>query len=828
MKRSLVLMLAVLLCGHPALAQNSAEPEEQGARTASAATTEDEKVYVLDEVKVQEQTKQLGKSSVEGMQLDMMPSVTGSVTEALKGMSNVQFGYEQDSALTIGEIAPPRVSIAGAKPYENNFMIDGMSITNTLNPSGLDSKAGFNDMMVGGADQNIFYDTDLIDSITVFSSNVPAKYGNFTGGVVDAKLRDPLRDRWHVTVEGRYTEDAWFNMRDVDSDSESAASQPEFTIYNSSFKIEGPITKHAGLLLSASRRQSFIPLNREEPDGSFHKDDQERINDNFFSRLVLNPSRKLKITLDATYAPYEELRWREAWPDSDWHNENESWRFAGKAEYTIDAGLFTANVVYAQNGYSRDNASNYRYSLINKGDPGQNDKTGGVGDIETTNKELSIATDFESRQFKKGDFGLKFATGLEFGYKHTDTWNEAATSETMILYASGSKKQSYHTIAEYDEFSQSDHIATYGFFAQTDLTWKRLTLSPGFRIDYDDFSDNVDIGPRLKAELDTFGNGALRLIAGANRYYGSDLRGYAFDRYRPFHATYETVYADGTVKIKTKDGSDKDYSAAGLDTPYSDELVGGLAGNIFGFEYGVEFVHREHKDQIQSETTDKEHYYLTNDGKSTFNGLTVSIEKRLQTRHFGNHKFTLSATKSKTKSFDGSYFSEIFTDDESHGFKYDYDHVYYNGKYTSRCDLIATDFNTPMVLAFTIESSLFEDRLRIDTVTRWRDSTDGLEMDDRYSDDTPYGTTTGSNKKTSDEWLTADGKYCYAVKKGIINGGVVTDLTIEYDAVREDRFTLTMIAEVVNLFNSSSETSVSEGGAASRGRGFYAGLRAKF
>jgi hypothetical protein len=828
MKRSLVLMLAVLLCGHPALAQNSAEPEEQGARTASAATTEDEKVYVLDEVEVQEQTKELGKSSVKGMQLDMMPSVTGSVTEALKGMSNVQFGYDQDSALTIGEIAPPRVSIAGAKPYENNFMIDGMSITNTLNPSGFEDSSSFGDLMVGGGDQTIFYDTNLLGAITLYSSNVPAEYGHFAGGVVDAELRDPLRDRWHFTVEGRYTQDAWFNMRDVDSDSQDSDDQPEFTIYNANFSAEGPITKHAGLLLSVSRRQSFIPLEREEPDGSLHKDEQERINENYFARLVLNPSRKLKLTLDATYAPYEEKRWREVWPDSEWKKENESWRFVGQAEYATHLGLFTAKVAYAQNGYSRDTAINYNYSLLDLGDRSNDDNFGGGGDAEKRNKQVDALAKFESKEFSRGDYRWKFATGMEFGYKHTDAWNEAVTADVMILYRPGFSIESYHTHAEYDEISQSNHIATYGFFAQTDLTWKRLTLSPGFRVDYDDFTDNTDVAPRLKAEFDTFGNGALRVIAGANRYYGSQLRAYAFDRFRPFHTTYERIYADGSVQTWSRDGDDREYSASGLDTPYSDEVMAGLAGNLFGFDYGVEFVHRDHKDKVVSETEDGENFYLTNNGESTFNGVTISLAKSLHTRRWGNHTFTLSATKSKTKTFRGSY--DAYADNlyDRYGHTYHPDHVYYNGEYITRSDMPASNFNAPLVIAFTASSSLFEDRLRIDAVTRWRDSARGLKADARYSDDTPYGTTSGSNRSRSSEWLNEDGEYCNAYKKATINGGVVTDLTIEFDALRKNRYTLTLIAEVVNLFNSSMETSTSETGASSRGRGFYAGLRATF
>ncbi|HMB15770.1 MAG TPA: Plug domain-containing protein, partial [Pelovirga sp.] len=153
-------------------------------------------LHTLKPVIVHATSIESGKTTIGGTELEMLPSATGSITEALKGMSQIQFDYERQSSLTVGEIAPPRISISGAKPYENNFMIDGMSVTNTINPSGFDNRAGWNSLDVGGGDASIFYDTDLIKSISVHSSNVPARYGGFVGGVVDAQLRDPATDRW--------------------------------------------------------------------------------------------------------------------------------------------------------------------------------------------------------------------------------------------------------------------------------------------------------------------------------------------------------------------------------------------------------------------------------------------------------------------------------------------------------------------------------------------------------------------------------------------------------------------------------------------------------
>ncbi len=802
----------------------------QAAETATVASQKEEQgptPRLLAPILVTDTRLAEDGKTVTGQELEMMPSVTGSITEALKGFSQIQYNYEQDSSLTVGEIAPPRISIFGAKPYENNFMIDGVSVTNTLNPSGFDASAGFNDLMIGGGDSTIFYDTLLLDKITVYTSNVPAEFGGFLGGVVDASLRDPLRDRWHFTLAGRYTEDSWFKLRDVDRESTSPDNQPRFSIYSASASAEGPLTSDVSLLLSASRRHATIPLERERPDGTSKREDQRRINENYFGRLVLTPGDRMTVRLDATYAPYEEKRWRAAWPGSEWLNRNRSWRFAGQTEYCFEPGLLTTKLVYAQNGFSRDSANNYRFSVIDQVDPTRSDRGGAVGNAEIRNREISLVSNFRSRNYHLGAARWNWVAGVDFGYKYTDSLNQEATVDTLIIYRVGNF-ESFRTISSYERISQSKNLASYGLHGQFEIGWKRLTLRPGLRLDYDDFSYNLNPAPRFKAEFDIFDNDTLRLIAGVNRYYGQQLRAYAFRRFRPFHASYERVGRDGTVETWERSGPSKAYRSDGLDTPYSDELSGAVAGTVTGFDYKLEFVQRRHRDQLISKTEDGSNYFMTNDGRGRFEGFTLSLERELRTRNFGLHRIGLSATTSRTRTFNGSYFSEIDVEDASFGYAYNYDKVFYNGSYISRSDLPADNYNAPLTLAVIWGSRFLDDRLRLQSVTRWRDSARGLLADARFSDDTPYGTTSGRNDRTSSEWINEDGGYSDAYKRGTISGGVVTDLILEADAFQRGRYGLTLIGEVVNLFNSTMGTSVAEGGARSRGRGFYAGMRASF
>ena len=785
-------------------------------------------VYRFDAVKVVADRVQAGKTTIEVPELESLPSRTGSVTEALKVVPNVQFSNEETSSFTAGEIRPPRVSIAGAKPYENNFLIDGMSVSNTLNPNGLGADGDSvspGQLDVNGADQTIFYDTSLVDSVTVYTSNVPAKYGAFVGGVVDAELKDPRTDRWHGLLSGRYTRSEWFDLRGVDDESESSDMQPRFRHHALQAAVDGPLGENAGLLLSVSKRWSVIPLVLEENDGSFTDKDQYRSNENFFAKLLYTPRNDLELRLDVTYAPYVEERWRPSWPGSEWELENRSWRFAGEAVYLPGWGKVTGKLVYALNGYSRDSASNFREQISGSGVPDSEEVfRGGLGDAETTNRAFDAGLDLEFDEFRTGDVSWSLSTGFDLSNVTTDMWNEAAAISVYSLRSSGSWVL---TEADYPESEQSGTLNTLGWYGQAQIRWGRFTLTPGLRVDHEDFSHNTDLAPRLKAELDTMGDGTLRLVAGANRYYGGQLRAYAFDRDRGSFTRMEL--SSGTVRFS--EGTDNSYQAKGLDTPYSDELMAGVLGEIAGLEYSLELVHRDHRKQIISKSAGDDLYELTNDGKSTFDGITLTLARAFETERFGTHTFRLGATKSRSRTFNGAYTSEVDVFDESGGYPYDYDQVYYNGEIIDRSDMPADDYNAPLVVTFSWHGSFWEDRFRVNCVNRWRDSTTGILSDQRTADETPYGTTASRPTTESSEWLNAQGEYHDAYRKGVISGGLMTDVSFEFDAFKEDLFTMSLLFDVSNVFASDGHSNVNVPGELrefEHGRAYYAGIRCEF
>jgi len=825
MKKLLVVILMLCWWLTPAFAEEE--------KTDTVASEEKTEVYTLEKVAVEEERKESGRAVIDAETLKSMPSRTGSITEALKGQSNVQFDYNSDKSTTGGEIRPPRVSISGAKPYENNFLIDGSSVTNTLNPSGLKDNDVIepNNTISEGADQTIFYDVDMLESINIYSSNVPAKYGQFVGGVVDAKLRNPATDEWHFMVKGMHSRDNWANIRGADSDSTSSSDQARWSLYDLSLRAEGPINDKVAIMGAYTLKHSVIPLKRIDnkgtsdlSDDTYEDDDQLRTNENYFIKTRYEANSKLSVSMDGTYAPYREKRWLANYSDSYYESQNDSWRFGSNLNYKVNHGEVEGRFVYSQNGFSRDADSN---TFVTADNAVSDTKvtTGNYGDSKTESKNVDAGIDFNSEDINLSkNLLFNYSTGVNLNYQKTDVWNQEAVSD----YTSVTAAMTQRRITTYEEYDASDDLVTMGAYLQTLLKLDKLSVFPGLRLDYDDFARNFDLAPRFKAEYDIYGDGSARIVGGVNRYYGAALRAFAFDNRRKNSTRILMDFgSDGTNEVDLTNVNDADYNMDGLDTPYSDEFNVGLIGEAFEFSYGIELVHRDHEDQLISvKDPDTGEYQMTNGGKSTYDGITVTVSRPIHTEDYGNHTFSIGATESWTKTFNGSYNSQI---DSVSGLNYD--EVYYQGEFISRSDLPASNYNAPLVLTFGWVGSFWQDRLRFNSTTRWRDSTTGLAEDERENDETPYGTRYGSK---SNRWNDGKGNWVYAYEETHISGGWNTDMTIEADFIKEDMATVTAIAQITNLFDDTTEgMSARDGGYAagdgvSMGRSYYLGMRAEF
>ena len=150
-----------------------------------------EDTFIMEDMDVIETIGEGADSGITEIPRDMIeliPSGNQGVTDILKIAPGVQFSEDYRGASSAGEISPGQVSISGAAPYDNLFLLDGMSNSSLLDPASNNPNLASD---VAGDPQKFFISQWLIDDVTLYDSDISAKYDGFQGGVVDVKTRKP-------------------------------------------------------------------------------------------------------------------------------------------------------------------------------------------------------------------------------------------------------------------------------------------------------------------------------------------------------------------------------------------------------------------------------------------------------------------------------------------------------------------------------------------------------------------------------------------------------------------------------------------------------------
>lgn len=174
--------------------------------------------------------------------------------------------------MSAGEIKPNEISIHGEKFYNNNFVLNGMSNNDNINPVGDSDRntQGQNPHeLPSGGTQTFWVDTHLLKNVEVFDSNISAKYGQFTGGVINAQLIDPDTKAPSGKVLYRTSRDDWakYHVSESDqSDFDNAYNniQPQFTKHQYGVSVNQPINDKSAVLFSYNATTSDIPFNHTQ------------------------------------------------------------------------------------------------------------------------------------------------------------------------------------------------------------------------------------------------------------------------------------------------------------------------------------------------------------------------------------------------------------------------------------------------------------------------------------------------------------------------------------------------------------------------------------
>jgi hypothetical protein len=762
-----------------------------------------------------------GRYVLTAGQIETRPMANSNLTDLLRSHPVVQFSNHSQNSLTQGEIKPDAISMHGSRPYQGLFNIDGVRMNNDLDP--VDPGNGVTLAYGTSSEQGFYLDSRLIESLAVYDSNISARYSGFTGGVVEAGSRS-----WKGGQGGRiffrHTDSDWnetitddrleFDSANNDR-SNPARFQPDYKKSDYGAWAETGLAKNLGIVVSASRRDSKIPMlylgganydiegeDLVEIDTPTGYRSQRRQSDNLSAKLSWYPTAETTLHWTMLYSGYEEDMFMNGSANSGYHNEHDGLGGILNLEQATRLGKLEITASYRDMKDARDSDTNYQVQVLDYTD-WENQKSfvsGGPGSLDSRQKNAELDAVFTFDRFQTGAIGHRMLAGAGLNQVKADfTRDETHYAPTFII--SGGYVMPYQADAFFAG-SEDARYASYHVFAEDAMKWKRLTLRLGLRMDRDDFIDRNNLAPRTSLSLDVFGDERSVVTVGANRYYGSSMLTYAL--YGAQNNGLNHVYYGFTLPL---DSPDNDWTAThdyeGLDrlkTPYSDELMVALNQRWRNSQWFLQYVHRAHRDEVRSRPkydadpgTDYEFWRsireFTNDSQTDSDNVFLSVRniKPVIWRGIGN-TFGASVAWQETKSDTAL---ELGYSELDLTLNVDPRYAWCNGSVIDAKDLPATDFNAPW-------------KVNLDWQAEWKKA--GLSMFNRVTWKSSRDQVYKHNSGTDDFYPLPDGQRARKYSTARIGSLWRWDVTLQWQpAFARD---LGFSAEVSNVFNRKNQAGV--------------------
>jgi hypothetical protein len=694
-----------------------------------------------------------------------LATINGDLTSQLKLNPNIQYAEAQLSSHTGGEIAPAEISIHGAKPFQNEILLDGVSIANDIDP-GNKMNASSIDVIPGSA-QSLAIDSSILCDIEVKDSNVSAEYGRFTGGVVTSRVCS-ARKKLGGSVAVGYTSSDWSTLfidpaRQVEFEQSSNENyQPRFSKWTYKTTLEARPTDEWGVLVSAVRRTSAIPLRRfktANEDSTLSQDmTQRRKQDTLVVKSDYTPAGSPhKAELTMVYAPSANTYYIENFRDGDYTIDGGGLNLSSRLESRYDMATLTNQLSYSRNQQSRRGDANiyrlWRWSADkNWGDPtattNPTSGEGSWGDIDQEMKSLEYKFRSVFKPFTLGASKHRVVAGLEARHQEAEyarLKDQYYYYTSAVLPASGAMANCQLSDGSYDTSACSSaptliqgagqyfrnlmiyragsfdlSTSSWAGYVEDELSWRNLTLRVGVRADRDGLTGNTNAAPRLK--LGWQAADPLYLDVGLNRYYGRNLFAYALQEKI---ATLKTTQSrNGTLSFSAPAVNRPENRLDDMRSPYDDEFTAGLTydGELLAGPLSVRFTRRNGHDQIvkiikraQTDCAGSQCYVYTNNGASVAKDLTVSWSnaRAFKTGNVATRMW-VAANKSDITSNYSDYTSAVGASVLEDSL------INYDGKVIHYSEKPADNFNRPWTLRVGAMSTIASQQLSISNILRVR------------------------------------------------------------------------------------------------------------
>lgn len=715
----------------------AAEGGVKSKKTADEVTVEEEALTVTGTM----ESRATGVSVLDNQMLRYLSGGNGDINELLLVLPDIQPDETWRTEKSAGEILPVNISISGGKAYQNNFTVDGISNNSLLDPAS-ERKQVIND--VPGHPQEIFLDSDLVDEIRVYDSNVPARFGDFAGGVVDAKtIKAGIKPKGRVYY--RTTRSDWTHFFQWEEDEEDEApltpiltdeadEDPRFEKHFYGGSLSLPIGEVLGFVGSVNETRSSI--SRRHFKGW---KDEERLLRNAMAKLSWDPDYLNSFELSLFHSPYEEERFLVDTQESDYTVTGGGDRVQGAWNRAMGFGELEVKSSLRRSVNERRAPKDLRGWMATASKPWGADagspfsKEGGYGDVAKSQESFTTRVDLSEMRYEgwggrhllRAGFSYDLTRGRFDREETSMIYSDPVKSDTVISpgnsYDCEAKRQYFSMRRIYDADEATAVMNALNLYGEDEMVFGRVTLKPGLRVAANDFMDNFDVSPRLSASWDSFGNGSTVFTTGLNRYHSAASITYKLrEAKRPYRTEARKPYLDMVFPDSDPTGSRGGYwwpvYEAGssvevfsdLKTPYADEFQIGVDQKLGKGIIGYKFVRRQGKDQFSRTYGDIQrdglrYYTMSNDGFYDHKSHRVAWG-----RSFGAHSLNLNMTWQETESSNGDYDSEV--DDAR---------VWYKDDVVYRFELPQSRFNKPWLANATAVLAL-PAHLSLTTIARYR------------------------------------------------------------------------------------------------------------
>jgi len=657
-------------------------------RNITPISTSAEGVYTLD--------KQMLRDYLFG---------NGNLNDVLGILPGVQFGESAYAANQVTNIKPSEVSISGAQGYQSGYQIDGVSNNSRLSTGGSQSGANLAHD-VPGHSQEAFVNVKILDQLEVYDSNIPAKYGQFSGGLVLAKTQT-AGSKTHFGFSYRQTADEFVEYHKFyapDFDGGEILDTATFNKQDFNAYLSMPLTDNSGIVAQVQVLKSEESLNQL---GNLRLQTQTNYNALIKYHYSVTPEDELVFRY--LNAPYQGQYFDVNAINSDYDVDGGGQSILAQWQADRQWGYMDTQFDWRQSQNSKNTGSDWFIwaNAPGKGwgnyDGATSSLEGGYGDIEKTQNTYSFKQDYTLPNILQGLGEHELSFGYQVEHQQTVfdrledsvVYNGAVVSPDIHCngYINDCIETSFSrpleeieaelgrpldltqpadfalyqdnllTTGQYFQLRQVSpksraqaDIAYFSMYLEDDISVENIQLSAGVRYDFNDFFKNHNVAPRLRLSYEFIDN--YQFIVGANRYYQSDLADYKLNQaMQPVHnevrSTLNNRPQQWQAALLT---SGYRYEYSDTKTPFSDELTAAYRQPLLGGTVELKWINRANKDAINRikgyNESGEAILYAGNDGSSDYRRWSLSWMAQYQNQHV---EFNLSRASNKTsrKSFDG-------------------------------------------------------------------------------------------------------------------------------------------------------------------------------